>query len=107
MGLKRLIILRDLRQMWGRRASGWAILALTGLSMTGCNIPTRPTPSESGIEMFIPELCDKERCEAEREKSLAEKAVQQQEIERLQKLLAEKDALIRNQQVRQQALVSG
>jgi uncharacterized protein YgiM (DUF1202 family) len=52
--------------------------------------------------MFIPELCDKERCEAEREKLLAEKAAQQQEIERLQKLLMEKDALIRNQQVRQQ-----
>jgi hypothetical protein len=77
-------------------------MAFTGLSMMGCNIPTRQAPSESGIEMLIPELCDKERCEAEREKLLAEKAAQQQEIERLQKLLTEKDALIRNQQVRQQ-----
>jgi hypothetical protein len=102
MGLRRLIALRNLSRMWRRRAPEWAIMAFTGLSMMGCNIPTRQAPSESGIEMLIPELCDKERCEAEREKLLAEKAAQQQEIERLQKLLTEKDALIRNQQVRQQ-----
>ncbi len=77
-------------------------MALMGLSMMGCNISLRPTRPESGIEVAVPEPCDKERCEAEREKLLTEKVAQQQEIERLQKLLAEKDALIRNQQVRQQ-----
>src|SRR5690242_16013208 len=102
MGLRRLIALRNLWQMWPRRASEWAIMVLTGLSMNGCNIPTRPAPPESEIEMLISEPCDEERCEAVREKLLAEKAAQQQEIERLQKLLGEKDALIRNQQVRQQ-----
>jgi uncharacterized protein YgiM (DUF1202 family) len=54
------------------------------------------------MQMIASEACDKEQCEAEREKLLAEKAAQQQEIERLQKLLGEKDAFIRNQQVRQQ-----
>ena len=103
MGLKRLIILSNLRQMWGRSAPKWMIMAFTGLSMIGCNnIPVRSIPPDSEIEVTALESCDKERCEAEREKLLAEKAVQQQEIERLQKLLAEKDALIRNQQVRQQ-----
>jgi hypothetical protein len=103
MGLKRLIILRNLRQMWGRSAPKWMIMAFTGLSMIGCNnIPVRSIPPDSEIEVAALESCDKERCEAEREKLLAEKAAQQQEIERLQKLLAEKDALIRNQQVRQQ-----
>ena len=102
MGLKRLIILRNLRQMWGRSAPEWAIMAFMGLSMMGCNIPVRPTQPESEIEVAVPEPCNKERCEAEREKLLTERALQQQEIERLQKLLAEKDALIRNQQVRQQ-----
>jgi hypothetical protein len=103
MGLKRLIILRNLRQMWGRSAPKWMIMAFTGLSMIGCNnIPVRSIPADSEIEVAALESCDKERCEAEREKLLAEKAAQQQEIERLQKLLAEKDALIRNQQVRQQ-----
>ena len=103
MGLKRLIILHNLRQMWGRSAPKWMIMAFTGLSMIGCNnIPVRSIPPDSEIEVTALESCDKERCEVEREKLLAEKAVQQQEIERLQKLLAEKDALIRNQQVRQQ-----
>jgi uncharacterized protein YgiM (DUF1202 family) len=103
MGLKRLIILCILRRMWGRSAPKWMIMAFTGLSMIGCNnIPVRSIPPDSEIEVTALESCDKERCEAEREKLLAEKAVQQQEIERLQKLLAEKDALIRNQQVRQQ-----
>jgi len=77
-------------------------MAFLGLSITGCNILMKPSPPGSEIQVAAPEACDKEQCEAEREKLLAEKAAQQQEIERLQKLLGEKDAFIRNQQVRQQ-----
>ncbi|HEX8873416.1 MAG TPA: SH3 domain-containing protein [Nitrosospira sp.] len=58
-------------------------------------------PSGSETEAAL-EPCAKEQCEAEREKLMAEKEAQQQEIERLQKVLAEKDALIRSQQARQQ-----
>lgn len=78
------------------------MMALLGLSITGCNVLMKLKPPEPEIQVAVPEPCAKEQCEAEREKLLAEKEAQQQEIERLQKLLAEKDAFIRSQQARQQ-----
>jgi SH3 domain-containing protein len=77
------------------------LLALLGLSMTACNVlPKLPT---SGISATSPVSCEQEQHEIERlQELLAEKEAQQHEIERLQKLLAENEAQIRSQQVRQQ-----
>jgi uncharacterized protein YgiM (DUF1202 family) len=102
MGLRRLIASGSLCKIRGGYTSGWAMMAFLGLSITGCNVLVKPAPPGPDMQMIASEACDKEQCEAEREKLLAEKAAQQQEIERLQKLLGEKDAFIRNQQVRQQ-----
>ncbi len=76
--------------------------ALLGLSITGCNALMKLKFPGSETRTAVLEPCAKEQCEAEREKLLAEKEAQQQEIERLQKSLAEKDVLIRSQQARQQ-----
>ncbi|SEK40392.1 SH3 domain-containing protein [Nitrosovibrio tenuis] len=83
---------------------GRVIVALLGLSMAGCNIlPKEQSPApEPEISVAILESRVKEQYEIERGKLLAEKEAQQQEIERLQKLLAEKDTYIRSQQARQQ-----
>ncbi len=77
------------------------MMALLGLSITGCNVLMKLRSPEPETQA-VPQPCAMEQCEAEREKLLAEKEVQHQEIERLQKLVAEKDAFIRSQQARQQ-----
>lgn len=79
----------------------WVTLALLGLSMTACNVLPKPPTSE--ISATSPVSCEQEQHEIERlQELLAEKEAQQHEIERLQKLLAENEAQIRSQQVRQQ-----
>lgn len=82
------------------KLSSRSAFGLFCLSLAGCNaLPKVPLP-ETGIQKVEQPLSEEH--EAERAKWLAEKEAQQQEIERLQKLLAEKDAYIRNQQARQQ-----
>jgi hypothetical protein len=79
----------------------WGILALLGLNTTACNILLKSPTPEIAVNPVIP--CVEEQYEIERlQKLLSEKEAQQQEIERLQKLLAETEAQIRSQQVRQQ-----
>ncbi|KIO50508.1 hypothetical protein SQ11_00655 [Nitrosospira sp. NpAV] len=84
--------------------SCWIALVLLGLNITGCSFPKSQPPE---LPVISPEPSMKEQQEIERlQKLLVEKEVekeaQQQEIERLQKMLAEKEAQIRIQQVRQQ-----
>ncbi len=78
------------------------MIGLLGLSMTGCNAPPKEPSPDPEIQVMALERRLNEQHEIERQAWLAEKETQQQEIERLQKLLAEKDAYIRSQQVRQQ-----
>lgn len=68
---------------WVRRMLCGTVIALSGLNITGCTL-LKPIPVAAPIPPNEP-------CEA-----------QQREIERLQQLLAEKEALIRNLNVRQQ-----
>jgi hypothetical protein len=81
-------------------------LLLLGLNIAGCGIPIKSSIPEPGPEpetvAAVPEARAKVQCEIELEKLEAEKDAQQQEIERLQKVLTEKDAQIRSQQARQQ-----
>jgi hypothetical protein len=73
---------------------------LMGLNVMGCST-MKPAPTE--VPVILPVICVDEQQEIERlQKLLAEKETQQSEIERLQKLLAEKEAQIKTQQVRQQ-----
>ena len=76
-------------------------MALLGLNITACSILLKsPSPE---IPATLLDFCVEELQEIERlQKLLAEKEVQQHEIERLQKLLAENEVQIRSQQVRQQ-----
>ena len=84
-----------------RGISCWATLALLGLNITACSsVPKLPPPEIPATPAIS---CVNEQHEIERlQKLLAEKEAQQHEIERLQKLLAENEVQIRNQQVRQQ-----
>jgi hypothetical protein len=75
-------------------------LGLFCLSLAGCNSLPKTSLPETGIQQVEQRLSEEH--DAERRKWLTEKEAQQQEIERLQKLLAEKDAYIRSQQARQQ-----
>lgn len=79
-------------------------LLLLGLNVAGCGIPIKSSNLEPELEtvVAVPEAWARVQCEIELEKLEAEKDVQQQEIERLQKVLTEKDAQIRSQQARQQ-----
>ncbi|PTR13486.1 SH3 domain-containing protein [Nitrosospira sp. Nsp2] len=79
-------------------------LLLLGLNIAGCGIPIKSSIPEPEPETVaaVPEARAKVQCEIELEKLEAEKDAQQQEIERLQKVLTEKDAQIRSQQARQQ-----
>ncbi len=79
-------------------------LLLVGLNIAGCGIPIKSSIPEPEPETVaaVPEARAKVQCEIELEKLEAEKEAQQQEIERLQKVLTEKDAQIRSQQARQQ-----
>src|SRR5688500_6774764 len=92
------------------RMAGWAIFMLLGLNMSACTTlpPDRyKTPTMAAVATHT--LDDSrissrmnEQHESEYGKLLAEKQAQQHEIERLQKLLAEKEAYIRSQEARQQ-----
>jgi uncharacterized protein YgiM (DUF1202 family) len=74
---------------------------LVGVSVIACSSVTKP--ASNGSAVILPTLCAGERQEIERlQKLLAEREAQQNEIERLQKLLVEKEAQIRTQQARQQ-----
>jgi predicted GNAT family N-acyltransferase len=64
------------------RAARWAVVLLLGLNMTGCAL-LNPAPV---APIAVPESC----------------MAEQSEIDRLRQLLAEKEALIRSQQARQQ-----
>lgn len=87
----------------GRAACGLVSMLLS-LGMASCGVFSPPPPPEPPAEPATPDT--RWQQEAERlEKLLAEKEVekefQQQEIERLEKLLTEKEGKIRTQQVRQ------
>ena len=84
-----------------------AMMGFLGLAITGCKglskAPSSPVPPpDPAIQLSALEHRLKNDHEAERGRWLAEKEAQQQEIERLQKLLAEKETYIRSQQARQQ-----
>lgn len=90
-----------LPQVRARQVLCWITPVLLGLNMMGCNILLKSQPPE--LPAVLPESSMKEQQEIERMQNLlVEKEAQQQEIERLQKMLAEKDAQIRVQQARQQ-----
>ena len=94
-------MLYSLLKARARQILYWAIVALLGLNITACSILLKsPSPE---IPATLLDFCVEELQEIERlQKLLAEKEVQQHEIERLQKLLAENEVQIRSQQVRQQ-----
>jgi hypothetical protein len=93
-----------------QRVAGWAIFMLLGLNMVGCNTLPADQYKASALDTVATDtLADShmssrmnEQHEIEYGKLLAEKQAQQHEIERLQKLLAEKEAYIRSQEARQQ-----
>jgi hypothetical protein len=94
---------RDVVNTELRNIGDGLILLLLGLNMAGCSIPTRPALPEPEIVIAVPEPPRaKPQCEIELEKLVTENDAQHQEIERLQKVLAEKDAQIRSQQAKQQ-----
>lgn len=80
---------------------GRAIFMLLGLNMVGCNTLPEDHYKASITDTLVDSRMS-EQHEIEYGKLLAEKQAQQHEIERLQKLLAEKDAYIRSQEARQQ-----
>ena len=88
-----------------RTSAAWTVALLLGVSMTGCSLlkstprpapaastPAAPVPVASASTVSTPAVttATPDPC-----------AAQQREIERLQQLLAEKEALIRSQQIRQ------
>lgn len=88
-----------------RTSAAWTVALLLGVSMTGCSplkstprpapaasTPAAPVPVASASTVSTPAVttATPDPC-----------AAQQREIERLQQLLAEKEALIRSQQIRQ------
>lgn len=90
-----------MKEVHSGRMSAWIMATLVGFSVIACSSVTKP--ASNGSAVIFPALCADEQQEIERlQKLLAEREVQQNEIERLQKLLAEKEAQIRAQQARQQ-----
>lgn len=83
-----------------RASAAWTVAMLLGVSMTGCSLlkstprpaSAAPVPVASAPTVSTPAVtaAAADPC-----------AAQQREIERLQQLLAEKEALIRSQQIRQ------
>ena len=92
-----------MREVHGRM-SAWItpiLIGLLGLNIVACSSVTKP--ASNGSAGILPVICSGEQQEIERlQKLLMEREAQQNEIERLQKLLAEKEAQIRTQQARQQ-----
>ena len=79
---------------------GPVILVFLGVNVMGCNM----LPAYQQKTWITERTADsgvKEQIEIKYRDLLTEKQAQQQEIERLQKLLAEKEAYIRNQELRQ------
>ncbi|WP_090373075.1 SH3 domain-containing protein [Nitrosospira sp. Nl5] len=90
--------LHSLQEARAGRVPWVVLLALLGLNMTACNTLPKSSPPEIPVD-----CCVKEQHEIERlQKLLSEKDAQQDEIARLQKLVAEKEAQLRTHQVRQQ-----
>lgn len=83
----------------------WTIVLLVGVNITGCNLlksAPRPTPVASTSLAPVPiASVPVVPVPAVTAASSDPCAAQQREIERLQQLLAEKEALIRSQQIRQ------
>jgi hypothetical protein len=80
--------------------TGPVILVFLGVNVMGCNM----LPAYQQKTWITERAADsgvKEQIEIKYRDLLTEKQAQQQEIERLQKLLAEKEAYIRNQELRQ------
>lgn len=100
MSVSKQSVQHNLRTLAPAQTIGSVILLFLGLNMMGCNmlpghqqkIETAERPADSNVKQSL---------EIEYRNLLAEKRAQQQEIERLQKLLAEKEAHIRSQEVRQ------
>lgn len=93
--------MREIRRIRAGRVAGWAMVILLSLNVIACSsVSKNPSTVAPAI---LPALCGDEQQEIERlQKLLTEREAQQNEIERLQKLLAEKEAQIRTQQARQQ-----
>ena len=93
--MSELLIQSDKPYSLLRTSTAWTVALLLGVSMTGCNLlkstprpaPTASTPAVpvAAVTTAAPDPC----------------TAQQREIDRLQQLLAEKEALIRSQQIRQ------
>lgn len=97
--MSELLIQSDKPYSLLRTSTAWTVALLLGVSMTGCNLlkstprpaPAAPIPVASAPPISTPAVTTTtDPC-----------AAQQREIERLQQLLAEKEVLIRSQQIRQ------
>lgn len=88
-----------------RTSAAWTVAMLLGVSMTGCSLlksTPRPAPAASTSAAPAPVASAPAVSTPAAISTAADPcAVQQREIERLQQLLAEKEALIRSQQIRQ------
>ena len=86
-----------------RTSAAWTVMMLLGVSMTGCNLlkpSPRPTPAASSPAAPVASA-PTTPTPAVTSAAADPCAALQREIERLQQLLAEKEALIRSQQIRQ------
>jgi hypothetical protein len=88
--------------MWSEKISARVVFVLIGMNIAACSHIQKvhsPAPEATGSFPLTREMAQFEfGCSNLR----AEREAQQQEIQRLQKLLAEKEAYIRSQEVRQQ-----
>ncbi|SCX37260.1 SH3 domain-containing protein [Nitrosospira sp. Nsp1] len=101
--LKRSVKRYSLSKLQPVQMPGRIVFGLIGVIMAGCSILPKASPSQAEIGDSLWSSCVGKQQEIERlQKLLVEKEAQQQEIERLQKLVAEKEAQIRSQEARQQ-----
>ncbi|MEK6707734.1 MAG: hypothetical protein AAB286_05185 [Pseudomonadota bacterium] len=88
-----------------RTSAAWTVALLLGVSMTGCSLlksTPRPAPAASTPAAPVPVASAPTVSTPAVTSAAADPcAAQHREIERLQQLLAEKEALIRSQQIRQ------
>lgn len=89
-----------------RTSTAWTIALLLGVSMTSCSLlklksTSRPVPATSTPAAPAPVASVPTVATPTVTTTIDPCAAQQREIERLQQLLAEKEALIRSQQIRQ------
>ncbi len=88
----------------GLLRAAWTVAMLLGVSMTGCSLlksTPRPVPATSTPAAPAPVASVPTVATPAVTTTIDPCAAQQREIERLQQLLAEKEALIRSQQIRQ------